>query len=102
LAGLAVGRTSGVLRERRGGSVGPERYRGLLREGRTWIPALSPANDGQGSGVRVLCRCVLVAKVAEALAGGCGIPGVGGGQRTGFSHSVRLSQAAPGNAAALV
>src|SRR5271167_4266356 len=68
-ARLAAGKPPGLFRQRCHRSGGAERDRILLRAGRTRLPTVSPPDDDQDSGLRLLRGRVLVATATEATTG---------------------------------
>src|SRR5262247_1339858 len=80
-ARMGSGRTSGVLRERRGGSTGSVSHSRGIRGGEARATAIRSTPDDEVIGVRVLHGRVQFAPDPKAVAGRHPLKGIGGGQR---------------------
>src|SRR4029077_13945896 len=80
LARMGGGRTSGVLRERRGGPIGPVGHSRGVRGREARATAVRSASNDEVVGVRVLHGGVQFAADPEAVAGGHPVQGIGSGQ----------------------
>src|SRR6266446_3410822 len=76
---MGGGRTSGVLRERRGGSIGPVGHSRGVRGREARAAAIRSASHDEVIGVRVLHGGVQFAPDPEAVAGRHPVQGIGSG-----------------------